>query len=149
MATILDKYREKQLIICSQISENSLPPEELLQLQELNYRICVLVTFQAFCNSAPITMDIRVMGYHFQLVDAYVRFLLTERKFGPKTDEEGKKKQATAFTSLQSVVQDGRKRFSSFSAGTQEQYKSSISQYINTVLPVWMQYRNTYININV
>ncbi len=68
MATILDKYREKQSIIQSQISENSLPPEELLQMQELNYRVCVLETFQAFCKSAPITMDTRVMGYHFQLV---------------------------------------------------------------------------------
>ena len=82
MATILDKYREKQSVIWSQISENSLPPEELLQMQELNYRICVLETFQAFCKSAPITMDTHVMGYHFQLVDAYVRFILTERRFG-------------------------------------------------------------------
>ena len=89
------------------------------------------------------------MGYHFQLVDAYVRFILTERKFGPKTDAEGKKKQETALTSFESVVQDGRKRFSSFTAGTQEQYKTCISQYINTILPVWMQYRNTYNNINL
>lgn len=149
MATILDKYREKQSIIQSQISENSLPPEELLQMQELNYRVCVLETFQVFCKSAPITMDTRVMGYHFQLVDAYVRFILTERRFGLKTDAEGKKKQETALTSFESVVQDGRKRFSSFAAGTQEQYKSCISQYINTILPVWMQYRNTYNNINL
>ena len=149
MATILDKYREKQSVIWSQISENSLPPEELLQMQELNYRICVLETFQAFCKSAPSTMDTHVMGYHFQLVDAYVRFILTERRFGPKTDVEGKKKQETAFTSFESVVQDGRKRFSSFAAGTQEQYKNCISQYINTILPVWMQYRNTYNNINL
>lgn len=42
--------------------------------------------------------------------------------------------------------QDGRKRFSSFSASTQEQYKTCINSYIKTILPVWMQYRNTYIN---
>ena len=42
MATILDKYREKQSIIQSQISENSLPPEELLQMQELKDRKSVV-----------------------------------------------------------------------------------------------------------
>ena len=149
MATILDKYRERRSVIRSQISENSLPPEGLLEMQELNYRICVLETFQGFCKAAPITMDTQVMGYHFQLVDAYVRFILTERKFGPKTDAEGKKKQETALTSFEGIVRDGRKRFSSFAASTQEQYKSCISQYINTILPVWMQYRNTYNNINL
>lgn len=147
MATILDQYREKQNNIRAQIAANSLPPEELLIMQELNYRICVLETFQSFCKSAPVTTDTRVMGYHFQLVDAYVRFVLNERKFGPKADAEGQKKRETAYTSFDRVVQDGRKRFSSFKAGNQEQYKSTISTYINTILPVWMQYRNTYINI--
>ena len=28
----------------------------------------------------------------------------------------------------------------------QEQYKTCINNYIKTILPVWMQYRNTYIN---
>lgn len=147
MATILDQYREKQNNIRAQIAANSLPPEDLLIMQELNYRICVLETFQSFCKSAPITTDTKVMGYHFQLVDAYVRFVLNERKFGPKADAEGQKKRETAYTSFDRVVQDGRKRFSSFKAGNQEQYKSTISTYVNTILPVWMQYRNTYINI--
>lgn len=147
MATILEQYREKQNNIRAQIAANSLPPEELLIMQELNYRICVLETFQSFCKSAPVTTDTRVMGYHFQLVDAYVRFVLNERKFGPKADAEGQKKRETAYISFDRVVQDGRKRFSSFKAGNQKQYKNTISTYINTILPVWMQYRNTYINI--
>lgn len=147
MATILDQYREKQNVIRSQIAENSLPLEELLRMQELNYRICVLETFQAFCKSAPVTLDTKVMGYHFQMVDAYVRYVISERRFGPKTDADGQKKRETALVSFERVVQDGKKRFSSFTAGTQEQYKTTISSYINTILPVWMQYRNTYINL--
>lgn len=147
MATLLDQYREKQNRFRSQIAENSLPLEDLLVLQELNYRICVLETFQSFCKSAPITMDTKVMGYHFQMVDAYVRFILNERKFGLKADAEGQKRRETAKESLERVVQDGRKRFTSFSAGTQEQYKKSISSFSNAILPVWMQYRNTYVNI--
>ena len=116
-------------------------------MQELNYRICVLETFQTFCKSAPITMDTKAMGYHFQMVNAYVNFVLNERRFGPKADADGQKKRETALASFERVVQDGKKRFTSFSAGTNEQYKKSISQYVNTILPVWMQYRNTYINL--
>lgn len=147
MATILEQYREKQNEIRSKAAENSLMLEELLTMQELNYRICVLETFQTFCKSAPITMDTKAMGYHFQMVNAYVKFVLNERRFGPKTDADGQKKRETALASFERVVQDGKKRFTSFSAGTNEQYKKSISQYVNTILPVWMQYRNTYINL--
>ncbi len=147
MATILELYRQRQTAIREQIAAGSLPPEELVAMQEINYRICVLETFEAFTKSAPATMDTRVMGFHFQLVDAYVRFTMEERKFGPKTDDNGKKKRETAYQSFEQVVLDGRKRFSSFKATTQEQYKTCISNYIRTILPVWMQYRNTYINL--
>lgn len=147
MATILDQYRERQNEIRSKAAENSLMLEELLTMQELNYRVCVLETFQTFCKSAPITMNTKAMGYHFQMVNAYVNFVLNERRFGPKADADGQKKRETALASFERVVQDGKKRFTSFSAGTNEQYKKSISQYVNTILPVWMQYRNTYINL--
>lgn len=146
MATILEQYRKRQNDIREQIAANSLPLDQVLIMQELNYRICVLETFESLCKSAPVTMDTKSMGFHFQLVDAYVRFTLNERKFGPKTDAEGQKKRETALQSFTQVVQDGRKRFSSFNASTQEQYKTCINNYIKTILPVWMQYRNTYIN---
>ena len=54
MATILDQYLEKQNTIRSQIAENSLPPEDLLIMQELNYRICVLETYGIKHNERPI-----------------------------------------------------------------------------------------------
>lgn len=147
MATILDNYRNLQNNYRSQIAANSLPLEDNLKMQEVNYRICVLETFESLSKSAPITMDTKVMGYHYQLVDANVKFVLTERKFGPKTDTEGIKKRETAAASFEKVVQDGRKRFSSFSPTSQDQYRSTIGNYILTVLSVWMQYRNTYINV--
>ena len=124
MATILEQYRKRQNEIREQIAANSLPLDQMLIMQELNYRICVLETFESLCKSAPVTMDTKSMGFHFQLVDAYVRFTLNERKFGPKTDAEGQKKRETALQSFTQVVQDGRKRFSSFNASTQEQYKT-------------------------
>ena len=85
MATILDNYRNLQNNYRSQIAANSLPLEDNLKMQEVNYRICVLETFEALSKSAPITTDPKVMGYHYQLVDGYVKFVLTERKFGPIT----------------------------------------------------------------
>lgn len=147
MATILEQYRQRQNAIREQFAAGSLPPEELLIMQELNYRICVLESFEAFTKSAPETLDTRVMGFHFQLVDAYVRFTLAERKFGPKTDADGQKKRETAYRSFEQVAMDGCKRFASFNAATQDQYKNCINNYIRTILPVWMQYRNTYINL--
>lgn len=145
--TILEQYREKLNELRGMIEQGSLPLQELLTVQELSYRINVLETFQAYCRSAPGTMDTKAMAYHYQIVDAYMRFALLERQFGPKVDEEGKKKRETALESTKRVVLDGMKRFSSYTAGSPEQYKADISSYINTVLPVWMQYRNTYVNI--
>lgn len=36
------------------------------------------------------------MGFHYQLVDANIQFLASERKFGLRVDEHGKKKRETA-----------------------------------------------------
>ena len=74
MATILQQYREKQQSFCSQNNSGNLPLEKVIEMQEVNYRICVLETFESFCKTAPITTDNKAMGYHYQLVDAYVRF---------------------------------------------------------------------------
>lgn len=149
MAKILDLYKERYEEFCSQISKDSFIIGDLPELQELNYRICVIETFRLLCKSAPVTSDIRIIGYHFQLLDAQIRFIVTERKFGAKTDEDGKKKQETAHASLENVIHEGKKWFTSFLPETKEQYKEAVGQYVNTVLPVWMQYRNTYININI
>lgn len=147
MATVLENYRNLQNNYRSQIATGNLPLEDNLKMQEVNYRICVLETFESLSKSAPVTTELKVMGYHYQLVDGYVKFVLTERKFGMKTDAEGLKKRETAAISFEKVVQDGRKRFSSFKPTSGEQYKTAIESYILTLLPVWMQYRNTYIDI--
>ena len=54
MATILDNYRNLQNNYRSQIASNSLPLEDNLKMQEVNYRICVLETFESLSKSAPI-----------------------------------------------------------------------------------------------
>ncbi len=147
MATMLEQYRHCQGVFKEQLAVGCLPPEDILLMQELSYRICVLESFEVLCKSAPVTMDTGAMGYHYQLASAYISLILNERKFGHKVDEAGAKKREAAHQVLEQVVLDGRKRFSSFKATSQDQYKNNINNYILTVLPVWIQYRNTYINL--
>lgn len=147
MATALETYRQRKNELLAQIAEQKTRPNTMLFLQEVNYRICVLETFQSFLKTAPITTDVKQMLYHYQMMDAYVRFIESERRFGAATDAEGKKKRETAAATLSSVAQDNRKRFSSFHANAPEEYKGAIGKFINTVLPVWVQLRDTYITI--
>lgn len=147
MAKLLDQYLQKQAEIRDQIAANALRGDSLIIMQEVTYRICVLEIFQSYCLAAPQTMDFCVMGYHYQLVDANIQFLLSERKFGPKVDENGKKKRETAEDSLNRVIADQRKRFSNYRPMTQGQFRKDICAMVNTILPVWVSYRNTYINI--
>jgi len=147
MAFLIEKYYERREAFRSQVAENSLPPDDLVLVQELDYRISILETFQTFCKAAPLTTDTKVLVNHYQLVNLSICNLLTERKFGTKTDDNGKKKRETAALSLDKVVKDNQKRFTSFAAQTQNQYKTSITNYINAVLPVWVQYRDTYVKL--
>lgn len=149
MASILTQYQDRHSVICEQIAENSLPLDELIQVQELNYRIGVLETFQSLAKTAPISTDTKVLGQHYQIVDVCVRYLLSDHKFGTATDENGKKKRETAYKALEDIIRDNRKRFSSFSAETQDHYKRCITNCVNTVLPMWLQFRDTYIKINL
>lgn len=147
MATVLEQYLLKQADFQSQITANNLPMNDLMLLQELNYRICVLETVQSLCKTAPISTDLKVISWHYQMLFTYISIIQKERKFGPKLDEEGQKKRDTALSSLETVIHDGKRRFNNFSMPTQDHYKKCISSFCNTVLPMWMQYRNTYIKI--
>lgn len=113
----------------------------------MNYRICVLETFQSMLRVIPMTTDLRLIANHFQVISCYMELLLKERKFGPKMDETQKQKRDTALASLENVVRDGKKRFMSFTAPNPDSYKKCISKYCNAVLPMWMQYRETYISL--
>ena len=75
MATLLDRYRTKKEALSSQIAANSLPLEDNFVMQELNYRISVLETLQSFCKTSPVTIETKVIAFHFQLVDRYIHFL--------------------------------------------------------------------------
>jgi hypothetical protein len=82
---------------------------------------------------------------HYQMFDAYIHNLTLERRFGKSIIE---RLCETAHGNLLQIIQDYRKRFSSFAPGNDAGcYKAAIANILQTVLPVWIQYRQTYTEI--
>lgn len=149
MAKVLDLYMQKKDEYQKKLSAGTLPLQQLPEVSELNYRIDVLETCRAFCQNAPVTKETDRIVYHYQMVDAYVRFMQNERRFGPRTDETGQKRREMAAASLERVAEEYRRRFAGFNASKEDQYKQSIGKIINSVLSVWLQYRDTYVPIQI
>lgn len=144
MATWLNDYKAYKEALSHEFEGGAIAIGKVLQYQELLYRIDVLETCQMLCKTAPVTMDMKSLVAHYQLVDAYVQSLSKERRIGIPPDEKLKASRQTSAAALESTVADCRKRFSSFRAENEQMYKRSISTLLNTVLPVWLQLRNTY-----
>ena len=147
MVNILAEYVAAQDEMLVKVAGKELPLESVIEFQELNYRIDVLETCKALTITAPITTDVKKMGFHYQLTEKILTALTNEHKFGPAVNEDGKKKREAALSALDRVIQDGRRRFRSFKATSQEQYKDTVTKFIGAVLNVWVQYRNTYVKI--
>ena len=149
MARILDLYIQKRDELLKNMPSDEKAVAHLIILSEMNYRIDVLQTCKAFVSHAPVTQELSIIQCHYQQMDAYIRFMQAERKFGWKTDERGYKKRETAASSLARVADDYRRQFASFKASSDQQYRECVQKVINTVLPVWTQYRDTYVEINI
>ena len=101
----------------------------------------------AFVKTAPVTMDQRALGTHYQMLDAFLMCMLQERKIGQPGDETVRKQRETAYTNFQTVVNTFRKQFSSFRPADQDTYRNTIQNMVGTILPAWMSYRNTYVSL--
>ena len=143
----LEQYIEKRADLESQLKAMSLPLESLVVLQELNYRIDILESFKALCKAAPLTTDRKVMSYHYSLSYKLTEGIVAEHQIGAKTDADGKKKREAAQSALDRVIGSGCRPFVDYDPKSKEQYKADYAAYINSVLPMWIQYRNTYVNI--
>ena len=144
--TIMQLYTELYEEYQRQVEETELPLKKLLEYQELKYRIFVIDTFRSFERIIPLTDDKKEIQRHYYVVSKFIRSLLTEHKYGTKTDETGMKVRETAERALLKVVSDGERRFKSLAIQFQQYYKS-IYDYFQTVLIVWTQYRESYIKI--
>lgn len=144
--TMMELYTELYEDYQQQVEETELPLKQLLEYQELKYRIFVIDTIRSFERIIPITEDKKEIQRHYYVVSKFIRSLLTEHKYGTKTDEAGLKVRETAEKALLKVVSDGERRFKSLAIQFQQYYKS-ICDYFQAVLIVWTQYRESYIKI--
>ena len=55
------------------------------------------------------------------------------------------KERDAASQSLERIVGDYRKRFASFAPKTTESYWEEVTRVIRSVLPAWLQVRDTYV----
>ena len=147
MATVLEKYCKQRENMNAEIAQGAFTVEKLLVYQELLYRINVLETCMNFCKTAPVTPDIRALTDHYQLLDAFIQCMLLERRLGPVGDESVKSQRDTGFANLENVVASFRKQFTSFMATAPDSYRNTISTMVTTILPAWLAYRNTYVNV--
>ena len=148
MATMLETYQEQKSKFDNSIQTVAPDPEQVWRQQEILYRIEVLETCQMFVKSAPDSVDIKPLVTHYQMVDAFVQNLTLERRYGVNSGDEAKKQCDTAYGSLIQVIEGYRKGFGSFAPGNDSGcYRKAIAGVIQTVLPVWIQYRQTYTEI--
>ena len=145
MATTLEQYYQTKQQLNAKMAEGKFTNDQLLGYQELMYRISILESCMTFIKSAPVTTDTSILGFHYKVVDALFTCMLQERQFGVPADEKLKLQRSTALGNLQLVINSFRRPFQSFAPNTPEVYRETISKMITTVLPVWLQYRYTYI----
>ena len=145
MATTLEQYNQMKQQLSAKIADGTMTGDQLLGYQELLYRISVLESCMNFVKTAPVTNDMKVMSFHYQVVEALFTCLIQERQFGVPANDALKKQRDTALSNLQTVVNSFRKQFQSFKPATPEEYRAAVTKMVNTILPAWLQYRFTYI----
>ncbi len=147
MASVLNQYYEKKAQMDTHMASSPTNQGQLMVYQELLYRINVLESCLLFSKTVPITTDQRILSSHYRVADAFLRCMLEERRFGIPADEKLKESRKAAHSNLSVVATSFQKGFASFTAGNEMQYKEKFSLLAKTVLPAWVAYRNTYINI--
>ena len=65
--------------------------------------------------------------------------------YGPNRSPDTQKEREAAQNNLGRVIEDYRKRFSSFAPSAPESYSHEISKVVQTLLPAWLQFRNTFV----
>jgi len=108
-----------------------------------------LEVLKQFAAAAPILTDMKILTAHYKIVNAYIENIKKERDFPATNNADLQKQRETAHASLCSVIEDYRKRYANYNPQSPEQYSKDISRTIGTVLPAWIQYRNTITEIKL
>lgn len=145
--TALEFYQEVQSELEKQACSRSLNPEEHWLYQELAYRSSVLRAFRFLAATAPKTMELEAVIPHYQAMDALVSHLLHERRFADAKDPKEQAARETSYQSLCMLQRDYRRRFSAYHISGEEQYRNDVSKTIESLVHLWIQYRNTMMQI--
>ena len=114
MATVLENYEKDKQALDQRMDQERITADILWKYGELMYRIGVLETCKVFCKSAPICREMKSLMRHYQMVDAYIQSIASERNYGPSRGPDTEKERQAAMTNLNRVIQDYRQRFSRF-----------------------------------
>lgn len=145
MATVLENYYGYRQQLLQRMAQPPISPADLWLYGEIQYRIGVLETCQMYLRSAPITREVPCLQGHYMMLDAYVQNLARERRYGPNRGPDTQKERDAAQVNLERVIQDYRKPFTGFQPAEPEAYQKEIGRVITTLLPAWLQYRNTFV----
>ena len=145
MATVLERYQTLRFQIGERMQTEVITPDMLWRYGELNFRISVLETLQAYLGAAPLVVERPRLEQHYMMLNAYIQSMMMDRKYGPVRGDGMKEEREAAERSLAQVVQDYRTRLSSFNPQNEESYRSEVSRIIKTVLPAWLQMRDTFV----
>ena len=149
MATILDDYRKKRQALDEAAQAERMPEsKDLFAYAELAYRISVLESFQYLSRTAPAAKNMAQIVPHYQSTDAMISHIIRERRFADVKDEAVQKSRTTAYEMLCSIQKDYRKKFSGYAPASEQQYGQDVTKVINTVLPAWIQYRDTLLSLS-
>lgn len=145
MATVLETYEQDKQELVQRMAQRAINADILWRYGELVYRIGVLETCQAYCRSAPVCRDMPSLMRHYQMLDAYIQNLALERSYGPDRGPDTEKERDAARTNVRRVLEDYRNRFCRFAPSSDTAYSQEISRVVNTVMPVWLQLRETFV----
>ena len=145
--TVLEEYLALRYDMDTFMRDDVPSPGQLWIYQELLYRIGVIEVLRSFCSAAPFSMEGESLLRHFQMLDGYLQHLIRERRYNDPASEKTQKKRQTSHESLCRVIGDHRGRFQQYTPHSMDQYQRDIENIIKTVLPAWLQYRNTLINL--
>lgn len=145
--SVLDVYQRRQKELEHSIKQAGATVSGMWMFQELLYRIDVLQALQMFSAVAPVGNNLKAMLTHYQMLDGYINTLVYDRQYGIQPNKDLVMHREAAHMNLCRVIEDYRKRFSSFTPGEPGQYKREIEKSIITVLPAWIQYREVYVSI--
>lgn len=150
MITPLEFYQiEASRLRTAMKEDGQLNSQECWLYQELQYRISVMQSLLGFCLAAPVTTSQAEIEQHWGQLRAYLTYLSFERKYKADAVQKIQNDRETAHSSLIKVIKDQMETTMALQVHLPDDYKKQITIVIGTVTPVWVQYRNSFLEISL